>query len=321
VSGRVGDVELEEIIMRKVLSFVALFCFFISSCNSNDETFSSKIYFWSDRDGQKQIYTMNPDGSNQQKISDLPDWDFSRSQLSPNHQHLSVIRERDRNYSIFVIDLMGNVVGSSSPNFDTADDFPDWSPDSQFIAFESSRDVPEGIYTMKYDGTEIKRLTKQSDQLSVCPVWSTDGKKIAFQFSKGPMIFDGYFMDADGSNVQRFGNSTGGTGYYCPPVSWSPDSKWVGTNGTEIIYLASVYNNRFGSIRVVSPDLGYSTNIPPVWSPDGKRLLFVIDTHEPTHHNRDEIYIVGIDGTMLMNLTNNDSANDTNQCGRRMVNL
>jgi len=299
--------------MKKGLFLFSFSLLLFTACsNIKEKAPSSKIYFWSDQDGQMQIYTMNPNGSNQQKISGFPDQELGYTQLSPNHQYLAVVREKERHFAIFILALDGKIIGTSSPNFDTYDDLPNWSPDSQYIAFVSRRDGLDSIYVMKYDGTQIKRLTNTPSQLQTCPVWSRDNKKIAFQFMKSPMIFDGYFMNADGSDIQRFGESTGGTGYYCPPVAWSPDSKLIGINGTEIVYLAAMYNNGFSTIHVVSPDLGYFTNTPPVWSPDGKRLLFTIDSHEPTHHTRDEIYTVGIDGTMLMNLTNNDSANDTN---------
>jgi len=283
---------------------------FLSGCDAANSTKVEKIYFWSDRDGQKQIYSMNSDGSDQQRISNLPNWDFNYSRLSPNQKYLAVVREQNRRYSIFVLTLDGTVVGKSS-NFDTSDDSPSWSPDSTHIAFASSRDGHGAIYTMKLDGSEIKRLTNIDGQLQTCPVWSPDGKKITFQSSEKTMVFENYVINTDGTNIINFGRSTSGSGYYCPPVSWSPNSNSVSMFGTTIVGFPEQAPgwNKYYSIQVVSPDvtLGNCTQTPPIWSHDGKRLMFFSDLCR--HDFRYDIYVVNIDGTMLMNLTNNSSNN------------
>ncbi len=301
--------------MKKDVFLVSFFFLLLTACsNANEKMPSSKIYFWSDRGGQQQIYMMNPDGSDQQKISNFPNWDFSYSnQLSPNHKYLAIVHEKDQIYSIFVLTLDGKIVGSAF-NYNTYDDMPNWSPDSKYIAFYSTRDGSREIYSMKYDGTEIKRLTNNPSYDNVCPVWSLDGKKIAFQ--SGQMGgFGGFIMNSDGSNVQSIGKSTTGTGYYCPPVSWSPDSQRIGMFGSVIINLEEPVSSGFHTINIISPDLYwsyYQSIIPPVWSPDGKKILFEVDESSSETRNPHEIFVVGIDGTMLMKLTNDDMANNSN---------
>ena len=45
-----------------------------------------------------------------------------------------------------------------------------------------------------------------------------------------------------------------------------------------------------------------SRDIPPSWSPDGKRVAFVSD-----RDGNDEIYVMNADGTNVTRLTNNDA--------------
>jgi TolB protein len=63
-----------------------------------------KIAFTSNRDGNYEIYLMNPDGSEQRNISQHPGQD-NFATWSPDSRRLAWISNRDGEYGIYVIDL------------------------------------------------------------------------------------------------------------------------------------------------------------------------------------------------------------------------
>ena len=126
---------------------------------------NGKIAFVSQRDGNDEIYTMNADGSNVQRLtfdpigspkSDLsPVW-------SPDGTRIAFVSNRDGNYEIYVM----NADGSNQQRLTSSNDGdlnPTWSPDGTRIAFATNRDTGNNIeyeiYVMNTDGSNQQRLT------------------------------------------------------------------------------------------------------------------------------------------------------------------
>ena len=147
------------------------------------------------------IYIRNPDGVNEVRLTDQPDYN---PVWSPNSHKIAFISERDGNPEIYVMNSdtteLIRITQSSSIEYDIA-----WSPDGRKIAFVSDRDGNPEIYVVDIRGDEVSRLTRNSvrdDQ----PVWSRDGKRIAFVSyldGDGEIVM----MDADGKNQQRLTNN------------------------------------------------------------------------------------------------------------------
>src|SRR5918992_45841 len=192
-----------------------------------------QIVFFSERDGNQQIYVMNAaDGSNQTRLTSANANDSDPS-WSPDHTKIAFDSDRDGNSNIYVMNADGS--GLIQLTHEPADDSnPSWSPDGTKIAFNSDRDSTEEdfenqeIYVMNAgDGSNQTRLTNSPTWDSL-PRWSPDGTKIAF-YSERDVNGNIYVMNAgDGSNQTRLTyNEVQDSG-----PSWSP-------NGTKIAFASA----------------------------------------------------------------------------------
>jgi Tol biopolymer transport system component len=127
------------------------------------------IVFMSLRDGDREIYLMAPDGSEQSNLTRSPEAEDYLPRWSPDGRHIVFVSERDGNREVYVMDADGrNVVRlTDSPGNDW---FPEWSPDGREIVFASSRDGDEELFVMAADGTDLRQLTF-NDAVDGKPDW------------------------------------------------------------------------------------------------------------------------------------------------------
>ncbi len=281
------------------------------------------VLFETNRDGNAEIYVMNPDGSSQTNLSNNTGWD-SFPCWSPDGTQIAFVTTRNGNGEIYIMDADG----SSQTNLTShpEDDwFPCWSPDGSKIAFMTDREggglpiltvEPQiiltpfniEIFVMNADGSGQQNLTNHSGW-DGWPSWSPDGTKIAFQTDRDS-VEDGivielvlpdsdlgdevYVMNADGSGQTNLTNSIGEDRY----PSWSP-------NGAKILFQSTRDENV--EIYTMNPDGSGQSRLTnnsalddyPSWSPDGGKITF--------HSNRDgntEIYAMNVDGSLQTRLTN-----------------
>jgi Tol biopolymer transport system component len=189
-------------------------------CNSGRCVKSGKIAYIRSGD----VWTMNPDGTNQTNITNHPLVD-SGPNYSPDGAFIAFDSNRDSGFGeIYRMNADGsntiritNVAGGNTAPF--------YSPDGRFIVFVSNRDGNLEIYKMNADGSSQVRLTNDLSS-DVQPAFSPDGNKIVFISNRG--ITNGnrvWSMNADGSNQQPFPGTQG----YTQRPTFSPD-------GARIIY-------------------------------------------------------------------------------------
>ncbi|HEX8181734.1 MAG TPA: S8 family serine peptidase, partial [Pyrinomonadaceae bacterium] len=204
-----------------------------------------KIAFSSTRDGQAEVYTMNPDGSEQTRLTVHDYSDDLWPEYSPDGTKIAFTSGRgdDLYYQIYVMNADGTNVQriTNSRTGDCAESA--WSPDGKQIAFRTNRDAGDWeIYVINVDGTNERRLTN-SPGWDLDPSWSPDGTKIAFETTRNdPSNLEIYTMNPDGTNQINLTNNLGTVGahndYY---PAWSSDGSKIAyvfdADGTDEIYV------------------------------------------------------------------------------------
>lgn len=260
-----------------------------------------QIVFWTNRDGNAEIYVMNTDGSRIVNLTRAPSFD-SEPAISPDGKRVLFVTARDGNREIYVMNHDG-----SSPenltNHPANDERPRWSPDGSKIAFTSDRSGAFNIFVMNADGSDPINVTNAQANGAT---WSPDGTRIAFT-SNRTGDFEIFVMDSDGSNPVNLTNDPGRSDF---APAWSPD-------GTRIAFTR---NEGFeegalgpGEIFVMNADGSNRLNltndpandINPSWSRDGSRMAFA------SNRTGDfEVFAMEADGSMPINLSNTTGAAD-----------
>lgn len=263
----------------------------------------ASVVFYSARDAQpnKQIYVMNPDGSNQTRVTYDTASDVDPD-ISPDGQQIVFTSNQTEtgNNNIFIRDASGTV--SNLTNDSATDEWARWSPDGQQIVFDSNRDsgVFE-IYIMNADGSNQTELTSPPI-LGRYPSWSPDGRQIVFR--RG---IDIYTINADGSGTPVQLTSETAPNFAQMPA-WSPDGRYIAFMSFRAGYCSVFRMNADGSNQVnltpktpADPATSWCSRAPS-WSTDGRQIYFM--SFRPSTGGQNEIFVMNADGTNVRQLTN-----------------
>jgi hypothetical protein len=156
------------------------------------------IAFTTKRDGNEEIYSMDPIGHSVQRLTNTPAADRDPA-WSPDGRFLAFVSDRDGNDEIYRLSRHGDLLRvTHDPARDRA---PAWSSDARHLVFESFRDGNWELYAVAADGTGVRRLTEHpaADQN---PAYSPDGSTLVFTSDR-----DGrrglFVMDAGGGPARR----------------------------------------------------------------------------------------------------------------------
>ena len=251
------------------------------------------IAMTSNRDGNNEVYVMDPDGNPLSQInkSNASSNDQS-ADISPDGSQIVFSSNRvtatnlDGNFEIFVMNFDGaNVRQFTSTIAPITNSWPRWSPDGEWIAFHSGvtvNGVPNlQIFRIRPDGGDLTQITHYAG-LNQFPNWSPDGMRLAIRRDTELYTIN----SSDGLDPVRLTFTDTITGAFNQTGSFSPD-------GTRIAYLSnnrdsptsplylSVYimdsadgNNKVNFTRKPSDYAGTWTSRAPDWSRNGQYIYF-----------------------------------------------
>ena len=127
---------------------------------------SRYIAFLSTRDGNSEIYVVDPEEGEEVRVTDseAPEYDLS---WSPNGKRLLFVTERDGNAEIYVVEIKDRGMPDNLTRLthnEVRDEQPTWSPNGRRIAFVSYLDGDAEIFVMESDGQDQQRLTNNQSQ-------------------------------------------------------------------------------------------------------------------------------------------------------------
>ncbi|KIX14576.1 Tol-Pal system beta propeller repeat protein TolB [Dethiosulfatarculus sandiegensis] len=255
--------------------------------------FSSRIAFvgarQDDKGVNKEIYTMNFDGSRVRKLTNrkdiclYPNW-------SSDGGLLAYTSYKNRRPGVFIHAMAGGQ-GKMVINKPGVNITPVFRPGGNNLAIAMSHTGKTNIFLVDLAGNILKRLTNGWG-IEVAPSFSPDGKKMAFVSDRGgsPQI---YIADLTDGSFRRltFGFK------YCAAPDWSP-------RGDRIAFQAMIE----GTFQVVTitPEgqdvqiltRGYGGAEDPSWSPDGRLIAYA-----GRRTGRYQIYVMTAGGQLIKRLT------------------
>jgi len=255
----------------------------------------TRIYFTSDRTGNKEIWGMDHDGSNQRQLTRLRSLS-TFSAVSPDNSKLAFTTYAKGNPSLFLLSLE---TGRQLPFYNqqaSMNATAEFTPDGQRLLFSSTAAGGFAqIYICNLDGGGLRRLTS-SRSIDVEPkVNPKTGADIAFVSGRSgmPQI---YKMNMDGADVVRL---TSGEGEAVNPA-WHPDGQHIAfawtkgyDPGNYNIFVMDVATREY-----IQLTHGAGRNENPSWAPDGRRMVF-----SSNRGRSSQIWTMLADGTELRQLT------------------
>ena len=231
----------------------------------------------------------------------------SRGDWSPDGERIAFGSDRGGEMNLWLLTLRDGKTRRLTSGAG-GDYQPNWSPDAASLVFFSGRAGAIDIWRFDFDGETLTRLTR-GEGININPFFSPDGRRVAFLSDRDGRL-EVFVMDANGMNVRQL-TTCGAGGHFlrwsadgervvfrCPVakktmsvsvnggapeptaevtggahMSFSPDHSMImDVLGPRTLYCSPQHD---GSPRKVFEFDDPESRIDyPVWSPDGRWILF-----------------------------------------------
>jgi TolB protein len=265
------------------------------------------IVFSSARDGNPEIFRMNPDGTGLTQLTFTSNIQNLGPTISPDGTKIAF--ERGYDNALFSTITVMNIDGSAPVDLPYTGNWnanPAFSPDGERIAFDAYDPYGEtllaSVWTMNVDGTDRQKLT--GDNFDAHPSYTPDGSKIVFtSFRDGNNEI--YSMNVDGTSQTRLTFAGG-----------ADDGPRVSPDGTKVAFSS----HRDGNAEIYTMDLdgtdqtrltsAAGADQAPSYSPDGARITFA-----STRDGNSEIYVMDDGGANQVRRTSHAAHDGTPDWG------
>ena len=160
-----------------------------------------KIIFGTHREeGNRELYLMNPDGSEPVNLTHNRADDISGT-WSPTGEQILFASDRDRSFGSWDLYLMDADGKNVRPVFGKSEErrHPEWSPDGKQSAYKRFDAGVGYIYIATRDGKNEERLA-----IGGSPAWSPDGTEIAYVVRVAPDRLNIYILNVRTRKQKRF---------------------------------------------------------------------------------------------------------------------
>jgi Tol biopolymer transport system component len=280
---------------------ITLIAALLLACGSDDPK-PLRLVFYSDRDGDDDIYLMEADGTGVQQLTNEPGRDYEPDG-SPNGDDVLFASQRQdgENSHLHIMGIDGSDVRQLTRGGGArdrqVDDYGEFSPDGDRIVFQRSIIPEEGkpyadVWLLDPESGEERALTETIEFWDSTPSVSADGDSVLFESNRSG-DFELYRMPIEGGEASQLTESPG----LDSSAKESPDGEQIAfvsdRDGDFDVY---VMDTNGSNVRQLTSNA--ERDGCPQWSPDGRLLVF--------YSERDgdpEIYVMNADGTDQRRLT------------------
>jgi tricorn protease len=187
--------------------------------------------------------------------------------LSPDGKRLAVTSRGE----LFDVPVGKGITRNITKSPGSNDRSADWSPDGKYIAFigDSTGETEVYVYDVEKGG-EPEQITEDNDTYIRSLQWSPDSKHILYTDRKNRIV------EVDPSSKKKTTIMENPEAEFME-VSYSPDSKWIAYTKPAKNQLNVVYVYNFDSKKEYPVTTSWSNSSHPVFSADGKYLIFTSD--------------------------------------------
>ena len=278
------------------ISSLILLCWVLPISAESPKT--AKIAFWADRGGTRDIYLMNPDGSQQRKITHHRSQNITPA-WSPTGEQILFTSDRDGVWDLYLMDPDGTnvqrVFGKAAPRA-----VPAWFPDGKQIAYVRIIRDERVVHIATLGEEDEERIA-----IGGSPTWSPEGTELAFVTGWGTLKMQ----------ISLFDLRTGKQKTLFPPKaipSWLPAVKWSPRGDKlafswlhrvpldDFIQAETIYTvKRDGTDITQIIDEAGPKATATAWSPNSNALLYRQDDKS----KNSQIFKVNLEGRQSKQLT------------------